>query len=40
MPLVEQELPVLLEYIGSPPVVTCVRVAQSVVVCVVFVFNN
>jgi hypothetical protein len=35
-PLVEQELPTLPDYLSSPPVFSGVRVARSLVYCVVF----
>ena len=37
MPLVEQELPTLLEHMSSPPVFSGVRVTRSLVLCVCLV---
>ena len=36
MPLVEQEMLTLPEHLSSPPVFSVVRVAQSLVFCLVF----
>ena len=40
MPLVEQKLITLPEHPSSPPVVSGVRVAPSLVLCVLFVRNS
>jgi len=39
-PLVEQELGTLSEHLSSPPVFSGIRVAQSLVFCVVFVDHS